>query len=1102
MAQTLSRLQILLHADTANFRREMRGARDEIGGFGGFAKKAMGAFATTVAAGASAAAVAVGGIVKQQLSAASEIQKFSQLANTTTDQFQRMAAGAQSYGIGSEQLASTLKDVNDKVGDFLTTGGGEMADFFEKIAPKVGVTAEQFRGLSGADALQLYYSSLEKANLSQAEMVFYLESIADDATSLQPLLANGGAEMKKYGDAAQQAGAIMSKDTIAGAEQVNAAVGVLKTQFAGLSVQVFTAMLPSLQQLSTWITNNRDGIQQFATAIGQGLSAIGSGIGTAISVIGTFASKVSDAFNTVSNFVNDNKEAFIALGSALGAAAVAFGAIQAGIAIFGVFASGAATVAALSGALTAITTVIGGVGAAIAIITSPITIAVAAIAALTAAGVYLYRNWDEAKAKALVVWDAIGGTVAGVVDSVSQKYQSMVGAVSNAMSSIASKVSNGWATVKGIFATQIAAVKAVVSAGVSVFSTIFGTQFAIIKTVVTTAFNVIKAVVNGDMQGVKNAISNGFSQTISIVKTAASNVLAAFRDLGTRLYQIGADAINGLLNGIKSRITAVTDSARNMAQSVAQTIKTALDIRSPSRVTHALGEHAGQGLANGLASKKDAVQKAASDLAKQVSDSIEALKRDAKLVGKENDPLAALEYDIQAGKYAGVSAKLLDDLKAATEYKKLATDIYDANKRVEDSLKDMDRQIALMGNDNPLSEFLYDLKQTDKYANVSKKNLEAMAQRLQNLERAKIDNDFSNGIKKANDELAKNQFILDNLTDKYAELRWDSKVKGYTSAQIEQIVQATSQSEAFAKFVDSQKKIQNALDNNTNIFSDAVAKAGNVIQTQGGGSRFTTAANAVGNVVQSVGNSLSAYNAVKKQYQDELNLIQQQEDAKTITQEQAQTARLKLQKQYEQARGNLAMDGAETVAGTLSSAAKAMFGEQSKAYRFMFALEKGVSIARSLLAIKTGIAMAAANPFPANLGAMVSVATSTASIVGDLMAIKNPVGQAHDGIMSVPESGTWNLRKGERVLPEHTANRLDRTLDDINGNRKNYGNGQVNIVFENHTSATISQAPSKDGEMRFIIRDEIDNYVPQQLSRTNSAISQALLQNTTATRRV
>ncbi|MDZ7906338.1 MAG: hypothetical protein U5N55_11610 [Cypionkella sp.] len=77
-----------------------------------------------------------------------------------------------------------------------------MADFFENIAPQVGVTAENFRDLSGADALQLFVSSLEAANLSQAEMTFYMEAMAGDATALIPLLRDSGAEVTRLGDAA------------------------------------------------------------------------------------------------------------------------------------------------------------------------------------------------------------------------------------------------------------------------------------------------------------------------------------------------------------------------------------------------------------------------------------------------------------------------------------------------------------------------------------------------------------------------------------------------------------------------------------------------------------------------------------------------------------------------------------------------------------------------------------------------------------------------------------------------------------------------------------------------------------------------------------
>jgi hypothetical protein len=86
-------------------------------------------------------------------------------------------------------MSDILKDVNDRIGDFMQTGGGPMADFFENIAPKVGVTAEQFARLSGPEALQLYVDSLEKAGLSQQEMTFYLEAMASDTTALIPLLA-------------------------------------------------------------------------------------------------------------------------------------------------------------------------------------------------------------------------------------------------------------------------------------------------------------------------------------------------------------------------------------------------------------------------------------------------------------------------------------------------------------------------------------------------------------------------------------------------------------------------------------------------------------------------------------------------------------------------------------------------------------------------------------------------------------------------------------------------------------------------------------------------------------------------------------------------
>jgi len=97
----------------------------------------------------------------------------AEVANAAPEAFQRWAAGARTAGIGQEKLADILKDVNDRVGDFLTTGGGPIADFFEQVAPKVGVTAEAFARLSGPAALQFYVDTL---GLGQQEMTFHLGS--------------------------------------------------------------------------------------------------------------------------------------------------------------------------------------------------------------------------------------------------------------------------------------------------------------------------------------------------------------------------------------------------------------------------------------------------------------------------------------------------------------------------------------------------------------------------------------------------------------------------------------------------------------------------------------------------------------------------------------------------------------------------------------------------------------------------------------------------------------------------------------------------------------------------------------------------------------
>ena len=174
----------------------------------GTAAKAGGAGLAKLGGAATAAGVAFLAFSKLVGDNVNELKNQATVANTSITAFKDLAFAAKSVGVEQDTLADILKDVNDKIGDFVQTGAGPMVDFFEKIGPMVGVTADNFKDLSGDQALKLYVDSLNSANLSQADMVFYMEAIASDATKLLPLYADQSAELErlseKYSDVNDQ----------------------------------------------------------------------------------------------------------------------------------------------------------------------------------------------------------------------------------------------------------------------------------------------------------------------------------------------------------------------------------------------------------------------------------------------------------------------------------------------------------------------------------------------------------------------------------------------------------------------------------------------------------------------------------------------------------------------------------------------------------------------------------------------------------------------------------------------------------------------------------------------------------------------------------
>ncbi|MCK4957753.1 MAG: hypothetical protein KAT00_00095 [Planctomycetes bacterium] len=233
------------------------------------------------AAAAAAAAVGTIAITKETAAAAKEVENLSRLLGISSTEFQRNAAAAKSVGIEQDKLADIYKDTSDKVGDFLTTGAGPMIDYFEKVAPKIGQTAEEFRNLSGPQALQKYMDGLEEANLSQSEMTFFMEAIASDATLLIPLLADGGAEFERLGERADAAGAILSAIDIEKLNQLTVSVAQGQEQFKGFTNQLAVQFAPILQGVTQLFADNAGGAFDMRKAVEKAYDIVITGAGFA-----------------------------------------------------------------------------------------------------------------------------------------------------------------------------------------------------------------------------------------------------------------------------------------------------------------------------------------------------------------------------------------------------------------------------------------------------------------------------------------------------------------------------------------------------------------------------------------------------------------------------------------------------------------------------------------------------------------------------------------------------------------------------------------------------------------------------------------------------
>lgn len=210
-------------------------------------------------------------------------------------------------------------------------------------------------------------------------------------------------------------------------------------------------------------------------------------------------------------------------------------------------------------------------------------------------------------------------------------------------------------------------------------------------------------------------------------------------------------------------------------------------------------------------------------------------------------------------------------------------------------------------------------------------------------------------------------------------------------------------------------------------------------------------------MMTSVENDLmSPEQRIASEYEKRLMLIDQYGQLEIAKTEEIERAKLAAKQLFDKQTEELQRKQLQTqlyagqqIFDGLAGLAKAAGGEQSSAYKAMFAVSKGFAIAQGVLNLSTAISNAFALPFPSNIPAMGIAATEGARLLTTIKGTSYQ-GQAHDGIGRVPAAneGTWMLRRDEMVLNPRQRDNFERLVNRVDNMSNGRGNGAATIEFK------------------------------------------------------
>lgn len=253
-------------------------------------------------------------------------------------------------------------------------------------------------------------------------------------------------------------------------------------------------------------------------------------------------------------------------------------------------------------------------GPVLAALTGPVGLVIAAIAALVAGFVVLYKKNETFRNFVQETW-------AIIKDFIVETVQAIVDFVKPIIDEFKNLFGDAFKAIQEFWTKHGDTINKIVSTTFKVLLTFIKAQFEGLKLVIKSVLDWISGIIRVAMR----LLQGDWSGAWEIIKETAVNIMGNVVDFlkAINLYDIGKDILLGMINGMKSMATAAVDAVKDVAGKIVGGIKGALKISSPSKVMEELGEWTGEGLAIGIKKTQSLVSAQAQELSTAAVPSVE-----------------------------------------------------------------------------------------------------------------------------------------------------------------------------------------------------------------------------------------------------------------------------------------------------------------------------------------------------------------------------------------------------------------------------------------------------------------------------------------------